>query len=193
MSKEHVLLCILGRTASGKDSLVNRLCEKTGFTQIISYTTRARRDNEGETHRFVTKQVYDTMLASGEVAVDTNIDGNYYWATIEQLYENDVYILDYIGLKKLKSLNLPGLRLVSVFINTPDEIRKARALEKRGDDRGKFLSRDFDEKTQFREMLKKADFDYAVSNIEFINATSVLRWISTVEGVWTNHKEDTTE
>jgi guanylate kinase len=193
MSKEHVLLCILGRTASGKDSLVNKLCEKTGFTQIISYTTRARRDNEGETHRFVTKQVYDTMLASGEVAVDTNIDGNYYWATIEQLYENDVYILDYIGLKKLKSLNLPGLRLVSVFINTPDEIRKARALEKRGDDRGKFLSRDFDEKTQFREMLKKADFDYAVSNIEFINATSVLRWISTVEGVWTNHKEDATE
>lgn len=191
-NREHTLLLIIGRTASGKDSLVNKLCERTNFTQVLSYSTRDRRDNEGETHRFVTEEVYNTMLANGEVAVDTNIDGNYYWATIEQLYENDIYILDYIGLKKLQQLNLPNLRLVSVFINTPDEIRKTRALKKRGDDRNRFHSRDFSERTQFREMLKEADFDYAISNIDFAKSFSVLKWICSVEGLFMN-REDTTE
>ena len=192
MNKEHTLFCILGRTASGKDSLVNKLCERTNFKQIISYTTREKRTNEGETHRFVTEEVYNAMLANGEVAVDTNIDGNYYWATIEQLYENDIYILDYIGLKKLKALNLPNLRLISVFVNTPDEVRKTRALNERGDDINKFRSRDFNEKAQFRDMLKNAEFDYAISNIDFAKAYSVLKWITTAEGLFMN-KEDTTE
>jgi hypothetical protein len=38
-------------------------------------------------------------------------------------------------------------------------------------------------------MLKNADFDYAVSNIDFAKAYSTLRWISQVEGVWKNNKE----
>lgn len=193
-NREHTLLLIIGRTASGKDTLANKLCENMGLKQIISYTTRNKRENEGKTHRFVSEDVYYTMLEDSKVAVDTNIDNNYYWVTIEQLYENDVYIVDYVGLKKLKELNLPNLRFVSVFVNTPDEIRKARAIEKRGDDRGRFRSRDLNEKSQFREMLKEADFDYAISNIDFAKAFMVLKRIATIEGVTLNYvEEDTTE
>ena len=192
-TKEHVLLLIIGRTASGKDTLVNKLIERTGLKQLISYTTRKRRANEGETHRFVSESDYQEMLSNNQVAVDTNIAGNYYWSTIEQLYETDVYIIDYIGYKKLKELNLPNLRLVSVFVNTPDYIREERALKKRKDDRIVFRKRSLDETPQFREMLKNADFDYSVSNIELPKAYSVLKWISEVEGVWENHKEDTTK
>lgn len=192
-NKEHVLLCVIGRTASGKDSLVNKFCERTGAKQLISYATRARRNGEGDTHIFVTKDEYETMLANNQVAVDTNIAGNYYWSTINQLYETDVYIVDYIGLKKMRELNLPNIRLVSVFINTPDAVREHRALSKRGDDKSKFRMRDIDERQQFRDMLKNADFDYAISNINFAKAYSVLRWIASIEGCWQNNKEDTTE
>lgn len=181
-NKEHMLFCVLGRTSSGKDTLVNKLCEKTGAKQLISYTTRSRRDGEENTHIFVTEEEYEKMLANGQVAVDTNINGNYYWSTIEQLYEADVYILDYLGLKKLKELNLPNIRLVSVFINTPDEIRKERALNERGDDKKTFASRNFSEKRQFEEMLKKGDFDYSLRNIKFPESFSVFKWIYTVEG-----------
>lgn len=193
MNKEHTLLLVLGRTASGKDSLVNKLCERTGLKQLISYSTRPRRDNEGETHIFVSEEEYQTMLVNGDVAVDTNIAGNYYWSTIEQLYNTDVYIIDYIGYKKLKELNLSNLRIVSVFVNTPDKVREERALSKRKDDKFVFRKRSLDEAAQFREMLKNADFDYAVSNIELPKAYSVLRWISEVEGVWKNHEEDKAE
>ena len=193
MNKEHVLLCILGRTASGKDSLSNKLCERTGLNAIISYTTRPRRENEGDTHIFTTKEVYEQMQAKDNVAAYTEIAGNLYWTTVDQLYSNDVYIIDYDGLKTLKALNLPNLRLVSVYINTPDSIREERALNLRKDDKKKFRVRDYAEASQFREMLKNADFDYAVSNVDFAKAYSTLRWISQVEGVWRNNEEDTTE
>ena len=193
MNREHTLLLILGKSASGKDSLVNKLCQRTGLKQLISYSTRPKREGEGDTHIFVSEEEYQKMLTNGEVAVDTNIAGNYYWSTIEQLYEASIYIVDYVGYKKLKELNLPNLRLVSVFINTPDYIREERALKKRKDDKFVFRKRSLDEAAQFRDMLKNADFDYSVSNIELPKAYAVLRLISDVEGCWKNHKEDTTE
>lgn len=190
---EHVLLCVLGRTACGKDSLVNKLCERTGLKAVTSYTTRPRRENEGDTHIFTTKEIYEQIKSDGNVAAYTEIAGNLYWTTVEQLYSNDVYIIDYEGIKTLKELNLPNLRLVSVFINTPDEIREERAINLRKDDKAKFRVRDFAERNQFRDMLKNADFDYAISNINFPRAYSVLRWIATVEDVIKNNKGDTTE
>ena len=191
MDKEHVLLLVMGRTASGKDSLVNKLCERTGLKQVISYTTRERRANEGDTHHFVTKEDYEMMKAEGKVAAYTEIAGNFYWTTIDQLYNNDVYIIDPLGVKTLRELNLPNLRIVTVFINTPDNIREERALGKRGDDKTKFRVRDFSESRQFNEMLLDSDFDYAISNIDFAKAYSTLRWISMVEGCWVNNEEDT--
>jgi guanylate kinase len=191
-NKEHILICLMGKTASGKDTLANKLCERTGLRQVISYTTRERRTNEGNTHIFISDEEYQALESSGQIAAFTQIGPYKYCCTINQLYENDIYVIDPIGVQHLRELNLPNLRLVTVYVNTPDDIRKERALNKRGDDRLTFMKRDMAERDQFRVMLKNADFDYAVSNIEWPKAYSVLRWIGTVEGVY-KHQEDTTE
>lgn len=188
-NQEHVLLCVMGRTASGKDTLANKLCERTGLRQIISYTTRERRVNEGNTHIFISDEEYKMLEDSNEIAAFTQIGPYKYCCTIEQLYENDVYVIDPVGVTRLRELNLPNLRIVTVYINTPDNIRKERALNKRGDDRLTFMKRDMAERDQFRSMLRNADFDYAISNIDAAKAYSILRWISTVEGVWKNEDE----
>ena len=193
MTKEHVLLCILGKTACGKDFLTNKLCERAGLKQLISYTTRERRVGEGDTHIFATEEDYQMTQMDGKIAAFTQIGAYKYWSTIDQLYEADCYIIDYLGLQNLRELDLPGLRLVTVFVNVPDDIREYRALNLRKDDKAKFRTRSFAEREQFREMQKNSDFDYAVSNIEWPKAYSVLRWISQVEGVWKNNQEDTTE
>lgn len=190
-NKEHVLMLIVGKTASGKDSLANKLCERTSLKAITSYTTRPRRENEGNTHIFTTEEEYEQMQSEGKVAAYTQISGYHYWTTINQLYENDIYIIDYKGIQTLRELNLPNIRFVTVFINTPDKVRAERALSKRKDDKFVFRKRNLDEASQFREMLKNADFDYSVSNIELPKAYSVLRWISEVEGVWKNHEVGT--
>jgi guanylate kinase len=192
-NKEHVLLCILGKTASGKDFLTNKLCERAELKQLISYTTRERRANEGDTHIFITDAEYQQLEDEGQIAAFTQIGQYKYCCTTEQLYKSDVYVIDYLGLKHLRELNLPNLRLVTIFINVPDNIREDRALNKRRDDKMKFRTRSFAEREQFREMQKNADFDYAISNIEWPKAYSVLRWIATVEGVWKKVQEDETE
>ena len=193
MNKEHTLLLIVGRTASGKDSLVNKLCERTNLKAITSYTTRPRRVNEGNTHIFTTEDVYQQMQDEGKVAAYTQISGYHYWTTIDQLYENDIYIIDYKGIQTLRELNLPDIRFITIFVNVPDAIREERALSKRNDDKFVFRKRSLDEAPQFRAMLKNADFDYSILNIELPKAYSVLRWISEVEGVWKNREEDKVE
>lgn len=190
-NKEHVLLCVMGRTSCGKDTLVGTLCNRTGLTSITSYTTRPRRNNEGDTHIFSTREVYEQMRSEGNIAAYTEIAGNIYWTTIDQLYEHSVYIIDPHGVETLRKLDLPNLRIVTVYINTPDDIRRDRAINKRKDDRMTFMKRDMAEREQFRTMLRNADFDYAISNIDAAKAYSCLRWISQIEGCWKNNKEET--
>ena len=187
MNKEHVLICIMGRTACGKDTLANKLCDRTGLRQVISYTTRERRTNEGDTHIFISNEEYQALENSGRIAAFTQIGPYKYCCTIDQLYENDIYVIDPIGVQNLRELNLPNLRLVTVYVNTPDSVRKERALNMRGDDRLTFMKRDVAEKEQFRTMLRNANFDYAVSNIDVAKAYSCIRWIATVEGAWKNN------
>jgi guanylate kinase len=191
-NKKHTLLCIMGRTASGKDFLTNKLCERTGLKQLISYTTRPRRINEGETHIFAAEEDYQLAVEEGRVAAFTQIGEFHYWCTVEQLYESDVYVIDPAGVQHLRELNLPDLRLVTIYLNVPDDVREHRALKLRKDDKVAFRTRSWNEREQFREMAKNMDFDYSVSNIEWPKACSVIRWISTVEGVCKN-KEDATE
>jgi len=187
-NKNHTILLILGRSATGKDSLTDKLCERTGLTKLISYTTRERRNGEGETHKFVSEEVYHQMKAEGKVAAETKIGEYYYWSTIDQLYENDVYIIDCIGVKTLQNLNLPNLNFVTVYIHIDEQERQRRALELRGDDKKKFISRSFSEKKQFEELERNVDYDYSIRNANFSNAYSVLRWISVVEGILTPDK-----
>lgn len=189
--KTHTLLCVLGESSSGKDSLVSKLCERTGHTAICSYTTRPRRDGEGETHIFVDDSVYETMLSESKIAAFTEISGFKYWTTTDQLYENSYYIIDYDGLKTLKALNLPNLRLVSVYINVPELVRKERAMN-RGDKLDVYRKRCLSEREQFRQMKKDMGVDYVVSNLNFPTALSVLKWIVTAEGLFMN-KGETTE
>jgi guanylate kinase len=112
---------------------------------------------------------------------------------VDQLYDNDVYIIDPMGVKTLRALNLPNLRIVTVFIHTPDAVREERALAKRKDNKIIYRKRNLDEAAQFREMLKNADFDYSILNIELPKAYSVLRHISDIECVWKNHLEEEVE
>ena len=189
MNKGHVLMCVMAESAAGKDKLVNELCNRNHLTQLISYTTRARRTNEDDTHIFVDEETYQQMKDDNNIAAYTYINGNHYWSTINQLYESDFYVIDPRGVESLKALNLPNLHLVTVYINVPEDVRKERA-KLRGDDMNVYRNRCLSEREQFRDMKKNMNVDYVVPNVDFAKSYSVLKWIATVEGVWKNHQED---
>ena len=170
----HKLFCIMGETASGKDTLTKKLCEDTGMRSIVSYTTRPRRTNEGDTHIFVDDSVYEQM--KDNLAAYTEINGFRYWTTIEQIYDNDIYIIDPNGLETLENLGLEDIDLCSIYINVPIDVRLERALY-RGDSLEDFFSRNKSEMRQFIQMKAAGGFDYAISNLNEDKAYAVLKYI----------------
>lgn len=176
----HKLFCIMGETASGKDTLTKKLCEDTGMKAIVSYTTRPRRTNEGDTHIFVDDSVYEQM--KDNLAAYTEINGFRYWTTIEQIYDNDIYIIDPNGLETLENLGLEDIDLCSIYINVPIDVRLERALH-RGDSLEDFFSRNKSEMKQFIQMKAAGGFDYAISNLNEDKAYAVLKYIVEVETV----------
>lgn len=183
MNKEHTLLCILGKSGVGKDSLADELCKRLGFEKLISYTTRPRRENEGETHRFVTEETYEEMSANGQVSAYTEINGYKYWSTIDQLMNSNIYIIDPAGVKTLKDLKIPGLNIIVVYIHVPDEVREERAILKRGDNKTVFRSRSLSERQQFRDLEREVDYDYSIKNLDFAKSFCILKRIATIEGI----------
>lgn len=190
-SKEHTVLLLVGRTGSGKSSLINKICERTELKQLISYTTRPRRNDTDNDHIFVTIDDYIQAKENGEIAAETEIAGNYYYSTKSQLYEADFYTVDPQGRAMLLSMELPNIRFVTVYISCPDDVRMDRAINRRGDDKQIFRTRDFSERQQFRKFITDEQWDYSIKNLDFARTYSVLRWIATVEGVYKN-KEDVT-
>lgn len=176
----HKLFCIMGETASGKDTLTKKLCEDAGMKAIVSYTTRPRRTNEGDTHIFVDDSVYEQM--KDNLAAYTEINGFRYWTTIEQIYDNDIYIIDPNGLETLENLGLEDIDLCSIYINVPIEVRLERALY-RGDSVEDFFSRNKSEMRQFIQMKAAGGFDYAISNLNEDKSYAVLKYIVEVETV----------
>lgn len=176
----HKLFCIMGETASGKDTLTKKLCEDTSMKAIVSYTTRPRRTNEGDTHIFVDDSVYEQM--KDNLAAYTEINGFRYWTTIEQIYDNDIYIIDPNGLETLENLGLEDVDLCSIYINVPIDVRLERALY-RGDSLEDFFSRNKSEMKQFIQMKAAGGFDYVISNLNEDKAYAVLKYIVEVEKV----------
>lgn len=193
MSSEHTLLLIIGKTSSGKSSLIKKLCERTGLKQLISQTTRPRRNDDDNDHIFVSVDDYIRAKENGEIVAETEIANNYYYATKEQLYEADLYTIDPQGRDMLLSMNLPNIKFITVYISCPDDLRMERAINQRGDNKSTYRTRDFSERQQFRKFIADEKWDYSIKNIELPKAYSVLRWISEVEGVWKNHEEDKAE
>lgn len=183
MNDKHTVILVVGRTGSGKSSLIKRLCERTGLKELCSYTTRTRRSELDNDHIFVEVEDYLQAKENGEIAIDTELAGNYYYSTIEQLYNADLYTINPDALNRLLAMDLPDIRFVVVYISCPDKIREARAMA-RGDDKNKYRVRDFSEKQEFKKFVTEEKWNYAISNLDFAKSYSVLRWISQAEGLW---------
>lgn len=190
-NNEHVVILLVGKTNSGKSSLIKRLCERTNLTALQSYTTRPKRSETDIDHTFVDTVEYFRAKENGEIAVDAEIAGNYYYSTIEQLYNADLYTINPSALNELLSLDLPNIRFVTVYISCPDKTREERAA-KRGDDKHKYRVRDFAERQEFRKFVSDEKWDYAINNLNFPKSYSVLNWITQIEGCWKNHLEERT-
>lgn len=172
------LFCVVGRTGTGKDSLVDLVCSSLGMKKVKSYTTRERRPGEGDdSHVFIKPVEIDQF--KGRMAAYTKIGEVEYFATIEQVLEGDFYVIDPNGLYDFRErwdFNKFPMSIVVIYITVPKMTQLSRLLG-RGDNAEKSNSRMLAENNQFGEFETKQRMDYTVVNSDLEQAVLGLQKI----------------
>lgn len=173
----NTLFCICGETASGKDTLVNKIISMypDHLRAVCSYSTRPKRDHEveGVEHYFVStdefnlikEQNEDKIIAYTKISSNENSDGFEYMALEDELQKSNIYIIDPNGIKYLKDKfkDNPNLHIITIYITTSLQNRINRARN-RSDFDTEFKKRVMNEFEQFLDFNIENGFDYIIYN-----------------------------
>lgn len=163
------IFCVIGQSGSGKTTIVTELCNKYGFKQVNSYTTRPNRSENEHGHIFVNQEAFD-KLRPYIVAYKESYN-HHYGATKQQIDDCDLYVVDYGGLCYLKEHYKGNKNIVSIFIDTTAEQRISRMFD-RGDMESSVIDRLINDKKEFENVKDKCD--YIVRNDDLNTAIKLV-------------------
>lgn len=135
------MLAILGKTASGKTTLVNELVNNFGFKQIVTYTTRPIREGEipDVTYHYISAEEFEKKKLEGFFAETASYHpaqgGIWSYGTalkdIEEADDNTVVIINPKGLRSLLEKGY-SKNITSLYLIVRDDVLIDR-LKERGD------------------------------------------------------------
>lgn len=129
--KDKPKILLVGKSGSGKNTVQDYLVNKYGLKPLVSYTTRAKRYPEEDTHTFITEQEYEEIKQKEKIIAYTSYNGNHYFATEKQFRESDIYIIDLDGLWYIRHLDI-DVPYIAIYLDVSSEIRTER-MAARGD------------------------------------------------------------
>lgn len=137
------LVVLVGGSASGKDSLLEKVISKDkSIHKIVSDTSRKKREGEtqGKEYNFISKDKFENNISQGAYvehrAYNKSDEGWVHYGVNSRSINtrlNQIVILDYHGYKELKNhLESIGKEdmLVGIFIDCPSSIRLQRSLSR---------------------------------------------------------------
>jgi guanylate kinase len=188
--RKGILYVISAPSGAGKTSICRAILSLfPTLRQSISYTTRAARDGEreGKDYHFVSREVFDQMVAEGAFAEWAEVHGNRYGtacATLERACEEGADILLEIDFQGAEQLRKSGLEGVFIFILPPGLGELRKRLESRNTDEKKIIDRRM--KNAAGEISESVHFDYLVVNDVLDQAVEKVRAIMIAETVRTD-------
>lgn len=157
-----MIVVLLGKTSSGKDTVCNQLIQK-GYKKLVTYTTRPMRPGEvqDETYHFISKEEFETLISKGFFAEYTSYDakkGTWLYGSAYDDYESEsdlIVILNPSGYEQiLKNLNKEDI--TSFYIYSNIKTIKNR-LKKRGDKKEEAARRIEADLADFKGLEDKVD------------------------------------
>ena len=138
------MIILLGKTASGKDTILNRLAENYSYKKLITYTTRPMRKGEiqDKTYHFISDEEFLKKKEEGfflECNEFNTVDGIWRYGSAKEDYLNatndTVIILTPSGLSALKvyiARQKADIDIIPIYIYANNNTIEKR-LKKRGD------------------------------------------------------------
>lgn len=135
------MIILLGKTASGKDTVLNRLVKEHGYKKIVTYTTRPKREREIQdvTYHFIGEDEFKEKIESGfflEYKEYRSEHGTWYYGSAKEDYEKSdektVIILTPDGYRDFLR-EYPNMDHTSIYLYSNNKTLENRLI-KRGDD-----------------------------------------------------------
>lgn len=138
------LLILIGPSAGGKTTFANFL-EQNDFKEVVSMTTRPKRQNEvhGESYFFCSEKDFITYIKNGVMIEYAEYCGNYYGNHVDflikqveqnhQSNKNSVIVLELQGAINLKHWiweNAPDIKCATAFCYIPPSEQKNRLISR---------------------------------------------------------------
>lgn len=133
-----IILCLIGKSASGKTFVRDKLVKECGYKSLVTFTSRPPRKNEKQdiTYRFISKEDFEQKIEEGFFAewkkYDTEQGVRYYGTALTDCYDADddtVTILTPDGVRDLQAIEIP---MVVIYLYSNLNTIKQR-LSIRGD------------------------------------------------------------
>lgn len=175
------MIIIIGKTASGKDMIVNKLISLYGLKKVITYTTRSQRKGEKQdiTYHFISEKEFKQKINEGFFAEwKTYITefGIWYYGTaledLEKADEKSIIILTPDGFRDVKEKL--GNDITSIYIYANNSTIKKR-LMMRGDDNNEAQRRLEHDNEDFKGI--ENEVDRIVYNNDGTNINEVVQKI----------------
>ena len=165
------LILVIGRSGSGKDTLVRNAQKYFRAASIPSYTDRPMRQTEtqGVEHTFVSKEEFDELMNRDDIFAYTQIGetGYRYCTTVEMLKKIKsktlFYIIDPKGYWYCKSKWRDYFMMKSIYVSAREDFRQARANMRNGDEEA-WKKRTGYENAQFSKFERQHEWDHIVYN-----------------------------
>ncbi len=178
-AKRGKIFYLMGKSASGKDSLYEKLLEREELSlhPLVIYTTRPRRSGEedGVTYHFVDDKQHEVLRLQGKIIEERTyqvVDGLWHYFTVDDgSFDGEGSILGIGTPESYTALRayFGRERVVPLYISVSDRVRIHRALQredKQKQPRYEEMCRRFlaDQEDFAAEKLTQAGIDRAFSN-----------------------------